>query len=150
MSKVQSFKMVKLSQLTLCLANIIIQRIEGNGKVKWKTVTRLANITGGTWWFTLNLTSLIRQTVMSKKEYLANKQNSDLLMSIFIEERAQEIAYSDDSLEETKLNYLISTKKTKEKAWRLSILKQGSKGTGVRRLEIQIEESSRIRNVYVH
>ena len=87
---------------------------------------------------------------MFKKEYLANKQNSDLLMSIFIEERAQEIAYSDDSLEETKLNYLISTKKTKEKAWRLSILKQGSKGTGVRRLEIQIEESSRIRNVYVH
>ena len=67
MSGVQSSRTVKLSQLRIRLADIIIQRKEGNGKFRWETVTILANITGRTRSFTMNLTSLIRKKVMSKK-----------------------------------------------------------------------------------
>ena len=84
MSGVQSSRMVKLSQLRLSLSNLLIQRKEGNIRVRWKTVTRLANITGRTWWFTLNLTSLIRKELMSNKEYLTNKRKSGLLRSAFL------------------------------------------------------------------
>ena len=66
-SGVEQYRAVKLSELKIRLENILIQRKEGNIKVKWKTVTKLANITWRTWWFTLNLTRLIRQKVIYKK-----------------------------------------------------------------------------------
>ena len=67
MSGVLSSRIVKLSYLRVRLSNLLIQRKSGKSKFKWKTVTRLANITGRAWWFTLNIISLIRQKIMSKK-----------------------------------------------------------------------------------
>ena len=59
MSGVLSSRIVKLSYLRVRLSNLLIQRKSGKSKFKWKTVTRLANITGRAWWFTLNITSII-------------------------------------------------------------------------------------------
>ena len=113
MSGIKSSSTIKLSQLRLCIAKLIIQRKEVNSKVMWETVTRLANITGRTCWFTLNLTSLIQLKVISKKEYLAKKRNSGLLMSSFLEERAPKLGGSGNSMEENKTNHLILTYKNK-------------------------------------
>ena len=46
---------------------------------------------------------------MSKKEYLANRQNSGLLKSIFIEERARQLVELGNYMKEKKLNNLILT-----------------------------------------
>ena len=78
---------------------------------------------------------------------MANKQNSGLIRSRFLEEGARHLAESGNFLEETKINHLISTEKNKERARRLITLKPRISGTGVGRFEIQNEESSESENI---
>ena len=60
-SGLQTYRVVKLAQLLLCLYNIIINRKKEESNIKLKTLCKLANITGRHWWITLDVTSLINR-----------------------------------------------------------------------------------------
>ena len=85
-SGVQSSRPVKLSQLRLCLSNILINRKEENYKIKLKTACMLTRITGRHWWLSLDVSVLIHQLTKIKGEYYKLKNISGTIRSTYLEE----------------------------------------------------------------
>ena len=69
MINVHSSRTVKLYQLLIRLATLLIQMKDRDRRVKLKTVTNMKKLTGIRWWLTLDLGKLIHQKSKSKKYY---------------------------------------------------------------------------------
>ena len=61
MPDVHSFRITKMDQLRLCLANQVIKRRDPNNRIKLKAVTKLADLTGRKWRLPLDIKFLILQ-----------------------------------------------------------------------------------------
>ena len=68
MSNVQYSRTVKVYPLCLHLVTLIIQRIEKGKKIKLKTITSSAYITGRRWCPPLEITTLLNQKSKDMKE----------------------------------------------------------------------------------
>ena len=76
MSRFQSSRAAKLSQLLLHLYNILIKTKEEDSKIKLNTVCKLAKIMRRYWWLSLDVTDIIYQRSKRKREYNNMKRAS--------------------------------------------------------------------------
>ena len=133
--------MVKLAQLCIRLATLLVQSKDKERKINLKTITKLADITGRRWWIPLDITTLLHQKYKSMKEYRLCKRICITLKATYLEERAREIAKIGNTKEEARINSLLSTEKSREKARRLKFIYPISKEAVVNRLRIQIPDA---------
>ena len=137
MRNIKSSITVKVSQLCLPLVTLIIQRIDKEIKIKLKTVTKLAGIKGIIWWLPINITILLHQKSNTMQEYRLCKKNFITLINTYMEERSRELEKIGNNKEEARINYLLTTEKSRDKARRLKCLQPRSKVAGVNRLRIE-------------
>lgn len=137
MSGVQSSRAIKLAQLRLRLAILLINRLEDESKVKLKTVTKLAARVGRRWWLPLGSTELLRQKCMARRDYFKLKRNHVQLWSTYMEERARELEAAGKGEEARILHTQIRTEKERERNQRLKRLRPRQRGVGVNKLVVK-------------
>ena len=128
-----------MSQLRLRLENQLIKRRDSNNRIKLKTVTKLADLTGRKWWPPLDTNSLKLHKATAKQEYYQLKNKISSIISTYLEERARQMAMMGNTAEEKHLHALIYTKNMREQDLRIRRLRPRQRGAGVR--ELTIEES---------
>ena len=111
MSNMHSSRIVKLYQLCIRLATLLIQRKDIDIIFKLKTVTKLENLTGRRWWMTLDLGSLIHQKSKVKKYHKKRKKECLTLRSTYLEERARDITAKGNTREEQIFHELLTMEK---------------------------------------
>ena len=111
MINVHSSRTVKLDQIHIRLANILIQRKDRDIRVRTKTATNLANLTGRRWWITLDLGTLTRQKSKAKKHYQKCKKECLMLKDTHPEERAIDMASKVNSREESITHAILTMEK---------------------------------------
>ena len=76
---------MKLAQLRIRLAILLTHRKYRDRKFKIKTVTKLANLTGRSWWLTLYIGTLIHQKYKANKYYQICKKERLMIRGTYID-----------------------------------------------------------------
>ena len=111
MTKVKSYRKVKIVQLRVRLCNLPIKRKDTDTKIKIQIVRNMEKITVRCW--CLHLEPTTRTRLKKKQEYYPFNINITNIRETHPEERSIYSAKSGNTLEEKKLHYIIMTEKSK-------------------------------------
>mmetsp|Transcript_53808 Transcript_53808/g.161031 ORF Transcript_53808/g.161031 Transcript_53808/m.161031 type:complete len:130 (-) Transcript_53808:3072-3461(-) len=96
-----------------------------------KMVTKQAGTTGRCWWLGLDKGLILLQLSKARREYYTLKKSRRSIRSTEIEAREKKQAVAGNMTEEARLNALITTEKSRERAKRMKSLKPKGRGVGV-------------------